>query len=55
MVKNLQDEGYVLSHPKVDQAGTGYETSLLVLSKKDTPKGYIYKHLDEIKTIAGTL
>lgn len=51
MVKNLQDEGYVLSHPKVDQAGTGYETSLLVLSKKDTPKGYIYNHLDEIKTI----
>lgn len=51
MVKNLQDEGYVLSHPKIEQAGTGYNTSLLVLSKKDTPKGYIYKHLDEIKTI----
>lgn len=51
MVKNLQDEGYVLSHPKVEQAGTGYNTSLLVLSKKDTPKGYIYNHLDEVKTI----
>jgi len=51
MVKNLQDEGYVLSHPKVTQAGTGYETSLLVLSKKDTPKGYIYGHLNEIQTI----
>ena len=51
MVKNLNDEGYVLSHPKVEQAGTGYNTSLLVLSKKDTPKGYIYNHLDEIKTI----
>jgi len=51
MVKNLQDEGYVLSHPKVEQAGTGYETSLLVLSKKDTPKGYIYDHLNDIKTI----
>lgn len=51
MVKNLQDEGYVLSHPKVEQAGTGYNTSLLVLSKKDTPKGYIYNHINEIKTI----
>ena len=51
MVKNLEEEGYVLSHPKVEQAGTGYDTSLLVLSKRDTPKGYIYKHLDEIKTI----
>lgn len=51
MVKNLSDEGYVLSHPKVEQAGTGYNTSLLVLSKKDTPKGYIYNHIDEIKTI----
>lgn len=51
MVKNLQDEGYVLSHPKVEQAGTGYETSLLVLSKKETPKGYIYDHLSDIKTI----
>lgn len=51
MVKNLEDEGYVLSHPKVEQAGTGYNTSLLVLSKKDTPKGYIYNHINEIKTI----
>lgn len=51
MVKNLQDEGYVLSHPKVEQAGTGYETSLLVLSKKDTPKGYIYDHLNDIKLL----
>ena len=51
MVKNLEDEGYVLSHPKVEQAGTGYNTSLLVLSKKDTPKGYIYNHIDEIKPI----
>ena len=51
MVKSLSEEGYVLSHPKVEQAGTGYNTSLLVLSKKDTPKGYIYNHLNEIKTI----
>ena len=51
MVKNLADEGYVLSHPKVEQAGTGYNTSLLVLSKKDTPKGYIYDHINEIKSI----
>lgn len=51
MVKSLEEEGYVLSHPKVEQAGTGYNTSLLVLSKKDTPKGYIYNHIDEIKTI----
>lgn len=51
MIRNLEDEGYVISHPKVEQAGTGYDTSLLVLSKKETPKGYIYKHLDEIKTI----
>lgn len=51
MVKTLADEGYVLSHPKVEQAGTGYETSLLVLSKKDTPKGYIYNNIDQIKSI----
>ena len=51
MVKTLEEEGYVISHPKVEQAGTGYNTSLLVLSKKDTPKGYIYNHLEDIKTI----
>ena len=54
MIKNLQDEGYVLNHAKIKQAGTGYDTSLLVLSTKDTPKGYIYNHLDEVKTIEDT-
>ena len=51
LVKSLQEEGYVLSHPKVPQAGTSYDTNMLVLSKKDTPKGYIYNHIDEIKSL----
>lgn len=49
LVQALKDEGYVLSKPRIPQAGTGYDTHLLVLSKKDTPKNYIYNHIEEIK------
>lgn len=51
LVQSLKDEGYILSHPKYTQAGTGYQTNMIVLSKKDTPKGYIYNHIDEIQTL----
>ena len=51
LVKSLAEEGYVLSHPKYTQAGTGYETGMIVLSKKGTPKNYIYNHMDEIQTL----
>ena len=49
LVQALKDEGYVLSKPRIPQAGTGYDTHLLVLSKKGTPKNYIYNHIEEIK------
>lgn len=51
LVKSLAEEGYVLSHPKVPQAGTSYDTNMLVLSKKGTPKNYIYNHIEDIKTL----
>lgn len=49
LVQALKEEGYVLSKPRIPQAGTGYDTHLLVLSKKGTPKNYIYNHIEEIK------
>lgn len=49
LVQALKEEGYILSKPRIPQAGTSYDTHLLVLSKKDTPKNYIYNHIDEIQ------
>ena len=49
LVQALKEEGYILSKPRIPQAGTGYETHMLVLSKKGTPSNYIYNHIEEIK------
>ena len=49
LIQALEAEGYVRSKPRIPQAGTGYETNMLVLSKKGTPKNYIYNHIDEIQ------
>lgn len=49
LVQALKEEGYVMSKPRITQAGTGYDTNMLVLSKKGTPKNYIYSHIDEIQ------
>lgn len=51
LVRSLGEEGYVISHPRVAQAGTNYDTQMIVLSKKDTPKNYIYNHIEDIKTL----
>lgn len=51
LIRSLQEEGYVVSYPRVPQAGTSYETTVTVVSKKDTPKNYIYNHLEDIKMI----
>lgn len=49
LIKSLKEEGYILSKPRIAQAGTGFDTNMIVLSKKDTPKNYIYTHIDEIQ------
>lgn len=49
LIQALEEEGYVRSKPRIAQAGTGYDTNMLVLSKKGTPKNYIYTHIDEIQ------
>lgn len=49
LIQSLKEEGYILSKPRIAQAGTGFDTNMIVLSKKDTPKNYIYTHIDEIQ------
>lgn len=47
----LEEEGYKRHHVKVQQLGTGKETTLKVLSKPDVPYAEVYKNRDKIKTI----
>ena len=50
-IKNLEEEGYVVSYPRVEQMGTGHKTTVMVLSPPGTPKNYVYNHTDEIRMI----
>lgn len=50
-IKNLEEEGYVVSYPRIEQMGTGHKTTVMVLSPPGTPKNYVYNHLDEIRAI----
>lgn len=50
-VQMLQDEGYKVQYLKVEQLGTGYNTSIKVLAGPDAE--YVGKHKDEVRLPIG--
>lgn len=47
----LQEEGYKLHYVKVEQLGTGQQTTIKVLTKPDVPYSEVFKNRDQIKGI----
>lgn len=47
----LQEQGYKVQYVKVNQLGTGKQTTMKVLVKEDTPYREIFDNQDKIKTI----
>jgi len=47
----LQEEGYKLHYVKVQQLGTGQNTTMKVLSGPDVPYSEVYRNRDDIKQI----
>lgn len=50
-VARLQAEGYKIHYVKVEQLGTGKQTTLKVLTKPGVPYGEVYRNRGNIKTI----
>ena len=50
-IADLQNNGYKLSYVKVEQLGTGKNTSIKVLTKEDVPYSEIYKNKADIQTV----
>ena len=48
-ISDLQNNGYKLSYIKVEQLGTGKNTSIKVLTKEDVPYSEIYKNKADIQ------
>ena len=51
-VARLKEEGYKVHYVKVEQLGTGKQTTLKVLTKPDVPYSDVFKNRDKIKQIA---
>lgn len=47
----LQEEGYRMHYPKVQQLGTGKETTLKVLTRGDIPPKEVYANRDNVRQI----
>jgi DNA-binding CsgD family transcriptional regulator len=47
----LKEEGYTVHYLKVEQLGTGQQTTLKVLAAPDTPYGEVFRNRDQIKQI----
>lgn len=47
----LQEEGYKVHYLKVEQLGTGKQTTLKVLSKPDVPYSEVFKNRDNVKQV----
>lgn len=47
----LQEQGYTVHYVKVEQLGTGKQTTIKVLAKPDTPYSEVFKNRDDIKQI----
>jgi predicted transcriptional regulator len=50
-VAMLQEEGYTVHYVKVEQLGTGQQTTIKVLAKPDTQYSEVYKNRDQIKQV----
>lgn len=50
-ISDLQNNGYKISYVKVEQLGTGKNTSIKVLTKEDVPYSEIYKNKADIQTV----
>lgn len=50
-VARLQAEGYKVHYVKVEQLGTGQQTTIKVLTKPDVPYSEVFKNRDNIKQI----
>lgn len=50
-VARLQAEGYKVHYVKVEQLGTGNQTTMKVLTKPDVPYSEVYKNRGNIRTI----
>lgn len=50
-VAMLQEEGYTIHYLKVEQLGTGKQTTLKVLAKPDVPYSEVFKNRGEIRQI----
>lgn len=51
-ISMLQEEGYKVHYVKIQQLGTGKETTMKVLSKPDVPYSEVYKNRGQIKQIS---
>lgn len=47
-----ENDGYTVHYLKVEQLGTGKQTTLKVLAKPDTPYSEVYKNRDKVQQIA---
>lgn len=52
-VARLQEEGYKVHYVKVEQLGTGQQTTVKVLSKPDVPYSEVYKNRHNIQQVTG--
>lgn len=50
-VARLQEEGYTVHYVKVEQLGTGQQTTIKVLARPDTPYSEVYRNRDNIKQV----
>lgn len=51
-VAKLREEGYTVHYVKVEQLGTGHETTLKVLAAPETTSKEVYRNRDQIQQIA---
>lgn len=52
-VAMLQEQGYTIHYVKVEQLGTGQQTSIKVLAPPDTPYSEVYRSRDQIRVPFG--
>lgn len=50
-IARLQEEGYKVHYVKVEQLGTGQQTTIKVLTKPDVPYSEVFKNRGQIKAI----
>jgi hypothetical protein len=50
-VARLKEEGYTVHYVKVEQLGTGQQTTIKVLAKPDVPYSEVYKNRADIKQV----